>query len=339
MAKLVLVTGISGFIAKHCAVELLKNGYEVRGTLRDLKKSEAIKTTLAKHCDISKLSFVDADLNADAGWHDAMVGVWGVAHLASPFPLSQPKNEQELIKPAVEGTLRVLKAAIANNVQRFVQTSSIAAIMEGHPRDRTTPYTEADWTVVNGPGVNAYSKSKTLSEQAGRDYMATAKSTMHYSSVNPGFVLGPMLDTDIGSSAEVILMFMKGKYPGSPRLSFPTVDVRDIAVMHRLALETNEASGGRYMGCAETSWFVDMMRPIKAQLGQQARKVPSAQVPDFIMRIIALFDPAARSVVSGLGHESKFDNSQTRKALNVSFRPITESAPAMAKSLVDLGLV
>jgi dihydroflavonol-4-reductase len=339
MAKLVLVTGISGFIAKHCAVELLKNGYHVRGTLRSLSKADAVRETLAQHCDVTHLSFVAADLGADAGWHEATADVWGVAHLASPFPLAQPKDESELIRPAVDGTLRVLRAAVENNVQRFVQTSSIAAIMEGHSRDRVAPFTEADWSDVNGPGINAYAKSKTLAERAARDHMLSSKSSMHYASVNPGFVLGPLLDKELGSSAEVIRMFMRGKYPGSPRLSFPTVDVRDIAVMHRLALETKEPSGGRYMGCAESSWFIDMMRPIKAQLGERARKVPSRQVPDFVLRIIALFDPAARSVVSSLGHESKFDNSQTRKALNISFRPIAESAPAMAKSLDDLGLV
>jgi dihydroflavonol-4-reductase len=337
--KTILVTGISGFIAKHCALDLLQHGYRVRGTVRSMKKAEEVKATLAKHCDISTLEFVEADLMSDSGWDAAMQGIYGVQHVASPFILNEPKDPDELIRPAVDGTLRVLKAAAAAGVQRFVQTSSVAAIMYGHPKTRTAPFTEDDWTQLEGPGLTTYTRSKTLSERAARDFMAKEKPAMHYASVNPGFVLGPLLDRDMGSSAEVIQMFLRGKYPGCPKLSFSVVDVRDIAKMHRLALETSEPSGGRYMGASGSAWFVDMMRPIKARLGVQAKKVPTFELPNFLLHVVALFDPAARTILPDLGEEIRIDNSRTRKALGMEFLGIEESAPGMAQSLVELDLV
>lgn len=338
--KLVLITGVSGFIAKHCAVELLRAGYRVRGTVRSLGKSEKVRATLAKHCDVSKLEFVEADLLSDAGWSEAAKGVWGVLHVASPFIIEEPKDENVLIRPAVDGTMRVLKAAIAAGAKRFVQTSSIAAMMAGHGYTRTKPFNEDDWTVLDGPDVSAYQKSKTLAERAARDYLAETKADIHYASVNPGFVLGPLLDSDYGASASVIQMFMKGKYPGCPALSFPCVDVRDVAKMHRLALETSEPSGGRYVGVSESAWFVDMTRAIKARLNvKDTKKVPTIQLPNFVIKIIALFDTSARSIVPELGRRVEMDNSRTRKALEMEFIPVSESAPAMAQSLVDEGVV
>lgn len=336
--KLVLITGISGFIAKHCAIEMLNAGYAVRGTVRSLAKADKARATLAKHCDVSKLEFVEADLLSDDGWDAAVKGVFGVLHVASPFVIETPKDPNDLIRPAVEGTMRVLKAAIAAGAKRFVQTSSVAAIMAGHGHERTKPFTEDDWTNLNGPHVSAYEKSKTLSERAARDYLAKNKTDIHFASINPGFVLGPLLDSEYGASASVIQMFLKGKYPGCPALSFPCVDVRDVSKMHRLALETAEPSGGRYVGVSENAWFVDMMRPIKARLGASAKKVPGFQLPNFVIKIIAIFDPAARAIVSELGRMVTMDNSRTRKTLGMEFIPVTESAPAMAKSLVDNGL-
>ena len=337
--QLILLTGISGFIAKHCAVEMLRAGYAVRGTVRDMAKADKVRATLARFCDVTKLEFAEADLMSDHGWAEAAKGVYGVLHVASPFIIEAPKHEDELIRPAVDGTMRVLKAAIAAGAKRFVQTSSVAAIMAGHG-GRTKPFTEGDWTVLDGPHVSAYEKSKTLAERAARDYLASVNADIHYASVNPGFVLGPLLDSDYGASASVIRMFMQGKYPGCPALLFPSVDVRDIGKMHRLALETSEPSGGRYVGVSESAWFVDMTRAIKATLDKaDARKVPTRQLPNFMIKLIAIFDPSARSIVPSLGKIVEMDNSRTRKALAMDFIPVTESAPAMAQSLVDSGLV
>jgi len=336
-ANTVVVTGISGFIAKHCALELLRHGYRVRGTVRSLARGESVRATLAQHSDTSALEFATADLTSDAGWTEAMEGVHGVLHIASPFPIVQPKDADELIRPAVEGTLRVLKAALAARVSRVVQTSSTVAVYGGQ-NERATPFTEDDWTDVEAASVSAYGRSKTLAERAARDFVAAHPGMFHFATVNPGFVLGPVLDRDYGSSAQTIGMFLSGKYPGCPKLSFPVVDVRDIARMHRLALETSEPSGGRYLGISQTAWFVDMMRPIKAGLGNRARKVPGFELPNFVVRLIGLFDPAARAIVPELGRFTRFDNSRTKRALGIDFIPVTESAPAMAESLLRIGL-
>lgn len=339
MAETVLVTGISGFIAKHCALNLLGAGYRVHGTLRNLAKAEPVRATLAAHADVGRLDFVEADLLADDGWDAAMRGVDGVIHLASPFPLAQPRDPSELLRPAVEGTRRVVSAAVRAGVPRLVQTSSVAAILAGHPREREAPYTEADWTVLDGPGVTAYERSKTLAEREGRAIAADAGPAFHYSTVNPGFVLGPVLDADVGASADLILMMLKGKYPGTPRMSFPVVDVRDVAKAHRLALETDQPAGGRYLVASEPAWMVDIARAVRAGLGDDARRVPTRQLPDLVVRIVALFDGAARTSVPKLGLHSRFDNSLTRKALGMDFIPLRESAPAMARSLIAVGLV
>jgi dihydroflavonol-4-reductase len=335
----VLITGISGFIAKHCALEMLNAGYPVRGTVRSLQRSTRVRDTLAQHTDTSRLEFAEADLESDAAWTEALAGCAHVLHLASPFPIKQPKDEQVLIRPAVQGTLRVLRAASAAGIERLVHTSSMVAVMYGHPHERTAPFTEADWTRVNSPGVTPYAKSKTLAEQAARDFMKHDRSGMHYSSVNPGFVLGPTLDQDIGTSAEIIRMFLRGKYPGAPRLSLPCVDVRDVARMHRLALETNAPSGGRYLCTAGSVWMIDIARAIRTQLGEAARKVPSRVLPDWVVKLVGFFDATARQSIPDLGREFKVDNAQTREALGMTFIPVADAAAATARSLVDLKLI
>ena len=335
----VLITGVSGFIAKHCAVELLNAGYGVRGTIRSLSRSAKVKDTLAKHADTSRLEFAETDLESDAGWNEALAGCTSVLHVASPFPASPPKDERVLIGPAVQGTLRVLRAAKAAGVERLVQTSSMAAVYHGHPHDTTAPFTEADWTVVDAPGVTPYAKSKTLAERAARDFVEKDGSELHYSSVNPGFVLGPALDADLGASAQIIQMFLKGKYPGAPRLSFPCVDVRDVARMHRLALEADVPSGGRYLCVAECLWMIDIARAIRSQLGEAARKVPSRVLPDWAMKLVGFFDPIARQIIPELGREVRVDNTLTREALPMTFIPAGEAAAAMARSLIELKVV
>lgn len=269
--KPILITGISGFIAKQCALELLTHGYAVRGTVRRMAKADEVRATLATYCDTTKLTSVEADLLSDTGWAAAMEGVGGVLHVASPFPTGEPRDPDELLRPAVDGTLRVLRAAVAAGVPRVVQTSSMAAVMAGHPHARTKPFDEEDWTDTDTPGVTTYYRSKTLAEKAARDFVKSAGGSLHFSTVNPGLVLGPVLDNDIGTSAEVIQMFLRGKYPGTPRIYFTVVDVRDVAKMHRLALESTEPSGGRYLAVSEALRFLDIALPIRRKLGLYAR--------------------------------------------------------------------
>jgi dihydroflavonol-4-reductase len=336
---IVLITGISGFIAKHCAVEMLNAGYGVRGTVRSMGKSRALTDSLAKFADVSRLGLVEADLEADAGWGAAAAGCRHVLHVASPFPARQPKDEQALIRPAVQGTLRVLRAAAAAGVERFVQTSSTAAVFYGHPADRAAPFTEDDWTVVEHPSVTAYSRSKTLAERAARDFVASQRPGLHYSSVNPGLVLGPALDPDIGTSAEVVRMFLKGKYPGAPRMSIAVVDVRDVARMHRLALEADVPAGGRYLGSAATLWMIDIARALRQHLGQSARRVPARELPNWAVRLAALYDPGARLALPELGKFVPVDTMRTRRALGIEFIPAEEAVAAMGRSLIEHGLV
>lgn len=336
--QIILITGISGFIAKHCAVELLKHGYTVRGTVRSGAKADETRATLARHCDTTKLSFAEADLLSDTGWQTAMQGIGGVLHVASPFPLGEPKDPNDLLKPAVEGTLRVLRATVASGIPRFVQTSSMAAVVGGQRLRGSKRFTEDDWTDTNDKAVTSYSRSKTLAEKAARNFVEAEGSNLRFATINPGFVLGPVLDRDVGASAEVIQMILRGKYPGTPRIWFSVVDVRDVARMHRLALESKEPTGGRYLAVSEVVRFLDISRSIRETLGSAARKAPSRELPDLLVRAVALFDPAVRSILPDLGFMYEVDNTRTRKALGMDFIPITESAPAMAKSLIDLGL-
>jgi dihydroflavonol-4-reductase len=334
----VLITGISGFIARHCAVEMLNAGYAVRGTVRSLARSADVSTSLARHADVSRLSYAQADLGSDEGWNAAVAGCAHVLHVASPFPAKQPRDEQELIRPAVQGTLRVMRAAAAAGVERLVQTSSMAAVMYGHSRARTAPYTESDWTQVESPGVTAYARSKTLAERAAREFMTHDHSGLRYASVNPGLVLGPALDRDIGTSAEIVQMMLRGRYPAAPRMAIPCIDVRDVARMHRLALEVDAPSGGRYLGSAECLWMVEIAGAIRASLGETARKAPSRVLPDWVVRLAGLFDPTARLAVPELGKELRVDTSLTQRTLGIDFIPAPDAAAAMARSLVDLGL-
>ena len=336
--KRVLITGVSGFIAGHTALEFLKAGYHVRGSVRNAAKGDAIAAVLGQHGDISRLEFVEADLGSDQGWPEAVKGCDCVAHLASPFPLAQPKDENDLIRPAVEGTLRVLKAAKAAGVKRFVQTSSMVAVIQGHRHEKTS-FTEDDWSNLAAPGITAYQKSKTLAEKAGRQFMAEHGSDMHYATVNPGLVWGPALDRDIGSSVEIVRMFLAGKYPGAPKLKLLVVDVRDIAKMHRLAMETGEPSGGRYLGVCGDVWMMDMARMMREELGAKARKAPKFLLPDFVIKAIGLVDPAARTAIPDLDLDWKVDNSRTRQALGIEFISPREALLASARSLIDHGIV
>lgn len=335
----VLITGLSGFIAKHCAVEMLNAGYRVRGTVRSPKRTSQVQDTLAALADTSRLEIVQADLESDAGWSEAVAGCESVLHLASPFPARQPQDERDLIRPAVQGTLRVMRAAAQGGVRRLVQTSSTVAVVHGHPHDRSAPFTEGDWTQVASPEVTPYAKSKTLAELTAREFMAQDRSGLRYASVNPGFVLGPALDRDVGTSAEVIRMFLAGKYPGAPRLSLPVVDVRDVARMHRLALEADAPSGGRYLCVAECMWMIDVSRAIRAGLGEAARRAPSRELPDWVVKLVALVDPVARQTIPDLGRELRVDDSLTRGLLPMTYIPGSAAAAAMARSLIELQLI
>jgi dihydroflavonol-4-reductase len=337
---LILVTGISGFVAKHCALELLRNGYRVRGTLRDLVRAAAVNKALSAHVDTSQLEFVAAELLDDTGWDDAMEGVSGVLHLASPFPLEAPAHEDDVVRPAVEGTLRVLRAAADADVARFVHTSSIAAIVTGHERHAAGVLSERDWCRLDAPKVSAYARAKTMAELAARAFVSEPGLGLHYTSVAPGFVLGPPLDADMRSaSVRAMARFFKGRYPGLPRVKLPVVDVRDVARAHRLALEGHHAGGARFALVSDVVSMRDLLLPVKAKLGAAARRVPTRELPDAAVKLIGLVDPATGGLPYAWSRMPRIDDSATRAHLGLHYIAPEQAAVEMAESLVRFGLV
>jgi nucleoside-diphosphate-sugar epimerase len=339
--ELVLVTGGSGFIGMHCTLKLLAAGYRVRNTVRSLAREAEVRATLkAAGADAGdRLAFFAADLTADAGWAEAAAGCDYVLHVASPFPVSVPRHEDELIVPAREGALRVLRAARATGVKRVVLTSSFAAIGYGHAQvDR--PFTEHDWTRPEGDGVTAYAKSKTLAERAAWDFMAREGGDMELSVVNPVGVFGPALGADFSTSIEIIKRMMDGALPAVPRVTFGVVDVRDVADLHLKAMTDPEAAGERFLAVAgEFVSMRDIGLMLKRRMGETARRVPTRELPDWLLRIVALVDKSVGQVVPELGKRKNASADKARRTLGWSPRSAEDAIAATAESLVSLGLL
>lgn len=332
---LVLLTGASGFIAKHVALKLLNAGYSVRGTLRRMDRAEEVRAALAPYITESagELTFVQADLESDAGWAEAFQGVSALVHTASPFPIAQPKDPAVVIRPAVEGTERVLKAAAAAGVTRVVLTSSTVAVLnEGKP---DTLQDEADWCDVHLPSTTPYAKSKTLAERAAWE-IAKARG-LKLTTINPGLVLGPPLDEHYGSSLGLVERFLKGKDPMLPALGFPIVDVRDVAEMHLRALQRPETEGRRYLASSGSMAFVDMGRTLKA--AYPTRRIPTREAPKAIVRLLALFDPQAKSILPKLGHLERVSNARAVKEMGMEFIAPKAALLASADWLVKHGKI
>lgn len=336
MAGTILVTGGSGYIAGFLIQQLIAEGWTVRATVRSLKREAEVRQTLA--VDNDKLSFHAADLSGDAGWCEAVAGCTHVAHVASPFPPGAVKDENELIVPARDGALRVLKAAKAEGVTRFVMTSSVAAIAYGHP-ETGRAYTEADWTDVDAPGVNAYAKSKTIAERAARDWVAADGAGMEFCTINPGAVLGPVPSDDYSTSILFVKKLMDGSVPGYPRLGFAVVDVRDLADLHVRALNAPDMAGERFIASGPFMLMKDVGAVLRARLGPQAGKVPTRNIPDFVVRLLAIVDSSVRQVLGELGRTRAADSSHAEAVLGWTMRPAEDSIEDTARSLIERGLV
>jgi dihydroflavonol-4-reductase len=339
-AKTVLVTGGSGYIAGFIIAQLLAQGYIVRTTVRSLGREPQVREMLAKIApDQSKLSFFAADLMSDIGWSEAMVGVDYVQHVASPIPAVQPKDDDELIVPAREGALRALRFARDAGVQRVVLTSSTAAITYGLSEPATRPFTESDWTDLSSPDANAYIRSKTIAEKAAWDFIKAEGGELELTTVNPGAVLGPVLGTDYSASIQIVEKLMKGDFPGSPRLGFPLVDVRDIADLHVRAMTSDKAAGERFLGAGAFYWMEDVAKVLRDDLGMRARKVPAGKLPTWIMRLLANFDPIVKGIAFELGKERPISHEKATRLLGWTPRPERESIIATAESLIREGIV
>ena len=284
-----------------------------------------------------RLSFVAADLTAEAGWDDAVAGCEYVLHVASPFPPAQPKDPDELIVPAREGTLRVLRAALAAGAKRVVVTSSVAAVRnagEAPPR----PLTEEDWTDPSNPNLTPYSRSKTLAEQAAWDLVRGGGQEERLTVVNPSAILGPVLADDLSYSLQVIQRMLNGM-PGVPRLGFSFVDVRDVAALQVTAMAAPEAAGERFLAAGPFHWLSEVAQILTARLGPAARKVPRRTVPNLMVRAMALFDPGVRSVVGDLGHKVTLSSDKAASRLGWTQRPFDETVVDTANSLIEHGAV
>ncbi len=332
---LVLLTGASGFIAKQVALRLLNAGYAVRGTVRHLDRAGEVRAALAPHLrpGAGELTFVQADLESDAGWADAMAGVTALVHTASPFPITQPKDAATLIRPAVEGTERVLKAAAAAGVVRVVLTSSTVAVLNDGKPD--TLQDEADWCDLDHPSTTAYAKSKTLAERTAWE-VAKARG-LKLTVINPGLVLGPPLDAQYGSSLGLVERLLKGRDPMLPGFGLPVVDVRDVAEMHLRALQRPETAGKRFIAAAGSLAMVDMGRHLKA--AYPVRRIATREAPKLLLRMMALFDGDIRSVLPKLGHLERVSNARAVNELGMEFIAPKAALLASADWLVKHGRV
>jgi nucleoside-diphosphate-sugar epimerase len=336
----VLVTGGSGFIGCHCILQLLPAGYQVRTTVRSLKRKSDVRAML-KVAGVEpgdRLSFVAADLENDAGWSEAVAGCEYVLHVASPLPASVPKDEDELIIPAREGTLRVLRAARDAGVKRVVLTSSFAAIGYGH-KQQETPFNEANWSDLNGD-MAAYNKSKTLAERAAWDFLAKEGGRLELSVINPVAVFGPVLGPDYSSSILLVQRLMVGAMPGCPRLHFGLVDVRDVADIHLRAMTHPAAKGERFLATAgDFMSMVEVAKVLKSRLGSAAKRVPTRELPNWVVRLAAFRDPAVRLILPELGKVKNATNEKAKRLLAWKPRSNEEAILATAESLLRLGLL
>jgi len=341
MAQRVLVTGGSGFIGAHCILQLLEAGYEVRTTVRSLEREGAVRAMLREGGAEpgEQLSFVAADLERDAGWPEAVAGCEYVLHVASPLPPSVPKNENELIVPAREGTLRVLRAARDAGVKRVVVTSSFAAIGYGRA-EREKPFDETDWTDANSEGLQAYHKSKTLAERAAWDFISREGKGLELSVVNPVAVFGPALGPDYSASILMVQRLMDGALPGCPQLYFGVVDVRDVADLHVRAMLHPAAKGERFLAVAgDFIAMVGVAKVLKRHMGAAAKRVPTRELPNWVVRLAALRDPAVKVISPELGKKKNGSNQKARTLLGWTPRSNEEAVVATAESLLRLGLL
>jgi nucleoside-diphosphate-sugar epimerase len=339
--ELVLVTGGSGFVGAHCIDQLLRAGYRVRTTVRSLTRETDVRAMLkvAGTPRQGALTFIAADLSADAGWAEAVHGCRFVLHVASPFPGKAPKHEDELIVPAREGTLRVLRAARDAGVERVVVTSSFVAIGYGQ-RPRTAPFDERDWTDLNGPGLTAYAKSKTLAERAAWDFIASEGSGLELSVINPVGIFGPALGPDYATSVQIVQRFLDGAVPFCPRISFGGVDVRDVADLHLRAMTNPAAKGERFLAVAgDVITLIDVAMILKKRLGSIAQRVPTRELPDWLVRLLANFMPDLRLIAPELGNIRNLTNAKARRVLDWTPGSNEDSIVATAESLQRLGLL
>jgi dihydroflavonol-4-reductase len=340
----VLVTGGSGFLGTHCVLTLLERGYRVRTTVRTPSRATEVRDMMRRSgvTTTDALSFATADLTADAGWADAVSGCDYVLHVASPYPFGAPRHEDHLIIPALEGTLRVMRAAGGAGVRRVVLTSSFAAIGHGHPSlDKT--FTEEDWSDLGGPHISAYDKSKTLAERAAWDFAARESGSPELAVINPTAMTGPLLAVGPGLPTSFVLVqrLLDRSMPAVPRICLNIVDVRDVADLHVRAMTDPAARGQRFLAKGDSSssmWAVDIARLLRDRLGPAGAGITTREVPNLLVRLASLADSSLRVTVPLLGNVYKASPEKARRVLGWQSRSAEESVMDAAHSLIQLGV-
>jgi len=337
--KIVLVTGGTGFVGIHCILQLLQKGYRVKTTVRSLKRQDEVINMLKNGgiTDFSQLTFVEADLTNDANWDKAVDGCDYVLHVASPISLSIPKDENDMIRPAVDGALRVLKAARNGGVKRVVMTSNFGAIGYSHT-DTTRVITEESWTDPNEPGLSAYNKSKVLAERAAWAFMANEGGNLELSVINPVGIFGPSLSPDLSSGFELLKRVLNGSMKRVPNMTLGIVDVRDVADLHIRAMTSPAAKGQRFLAIAgETITLPEIAQLINNKLGDKLKHISTKRIPDWIVRIAALFSPTAKNLVPMLSRYRTASNEKAKTLLGWKPRTNEEALLATASSLIEFG--
>lgn len=334
--KLVLVTGGSGFVGGHCIVLLLQKGYKVRTTVRSLPKKDAVIEML-KNGGINSyenLSFIEADLSNDKNWDEATKGCDYVLHIASPIHLAVPKDENEMIKPAVEGTLRVLKASKNAGVKRVVMTSNFGAVGYSH-KDPTTLITEESWTDINEKGLSAYNKSKIMAEKSAWNFVKNEGDDLELTVINPVAIFGPSLNATLSSGFELLKNVLDGTMKRIPNLELAIVDVRDLADIHIKAMESTKANGQRFLALSDGSITLPQIsQKLKNKMPQFTKKASTKAVPNWVVKLAGLFDAKAKALAPMLGVNRKASNEKAKTILGWKPRTSEEALIATVESLV-----
>ncbi len=336
----VLLTGVTGFLGSHTTIQLLNKGYQVLGTMRNLDRADAIRKVIAAHTkNIDRLTFARADLTDPVDWEEHLEGVSYVQHIASPFPRTLPKREEDLIRPAVDGTLAILQASAKKGIKRVVLTSSSGAIVYGKPKGQESgTYDENNWTDPdNYRDTTPYFRSKTLAERAAWNFIEKDDSGLQLSTVCPGAILGPVLEEDFGTSANMVIKQLDGSVPAIPRIGFDIVDVRNVADLLIRAMEQPGAANQRYVGSAGFASFTDIAHTLRKAYPN--RTFPKRKLPNFAVRLFSNFDASLKPILIDLGLERRVDH---RKAVDqLDWNPGTpeEAILACAESVLALGIV
>lgn len=341
MKELVLVTGGSGYIASNIIIQLLKEGYGVRTTVRSLDKIERVKKiiTAGGIKNLEDLSFIETDLSSEKNWDKAMEGITYVIHPASPTPKLNFKDEKEMIDPAVNGVLYVMKAARDAKVKRAVLTSAYGAIFAGHEK-RTTPYTEEDWSNLDAKNIFPYQKSKTLSERAAWKFIEEEGNGMELTTVNPVAVMGPILTSDYSHSNIQIQQLLAGEVKAVPNVDSGYVDVRDVASLHVLAMTSPKAAGERFLATTgETLSMLEVASILREAFPAYDDKLPTKKIPNAVLKAAAVADPSLRMVASLTGKYAGTSNQKAKTLLGWEPRSAKEAILATAQSMIDLGIV